>query len=58
MDNKARFLERLEAPVGIKERSYVVLVPFLSINSPLDDPQWLCTVEVENNLRDGSLASA
>lgn len=33
-------------------------MPFLPINSSLDDPQWLRTVELENKLRTGSLASA
>ncbi|KAN0094967.1 hypothetical protein V8E55_003254 [Tylopilus felleus] len=48
---------RNSIPADIKDRSYIVLVPFLLISLPLDDPQWLQTVEMENNLREGSLAS-
>ncbi|KAF8419234.1 hypothetical protein L210DRAFT_3655331 [Boletus edulis BED1] len=56
--NRAKFLERLSTPAEIRERSYVLLVPFLPITSPLDDPQWLRALEMENNLREDSLASA
>ena len=36
--NKANFLERLDTPAVIRDRSYVILIPFLSISSPLDNP--------------------
>jgi hypothetical protein len=39
-ENKARFLEKLGTPAIIRDRSYVILVPFLPIASPLDNPQW------------------
>ncbi|KAF8546187.1 hypothetical protein OG21DRAFT_1384216, partial [Imleria badia] len=57
-DNKTKFLEKLEVPAEIRDRSYAVLVPFLPITAPLDDPQWFCTIETENNLCEDSLVLA
>lgn len=56
--NKAKFLVALDFPTEIKEQSYTILVPFLSISSPLDDPTWLHTIELENDICPGSLVSA
>ncbi|KAF8547902.1 hypothetical protein OG21DRAFT_1424027, partial [Imleria badia] len=57
-NNKTKFLEKLEVPAEIHDRSYTVLVPFLPITAPLDDPQWFRAIKIENNLREDSLASA
>ena len=57
-ENKANFLERLNTPAVIRDRSYVILIPFLPISSPLDDPQWHRSIELENNLSENSITSA
>ncbi|KIK76815.1 hypothetical protein PAXRUDRAFT_36870 [Paxillus rubicundulus Ve08.2h10] len=57
-DNKRKFLEALRRPTGIKEPLFPILVPFLPISSPVETLDWLCMVELENNLPAGSVNSA
>lgn len=56
-DNKQEFLTKLGVPADIKDRSYATMVPFLPIRVPITGQNWVNSVELENNLKEGSIAS-
>ncbi|KAN0078285.1 hypothetical protein V8E55_010342 [Tylopilus felleus] len=43
-ENKACFFKKPGTPANFKNHSYSILVPFLSVRSPLEDPNWLHTI--------------
>ena len=58
-DNIAnQFLTALDIPTCFKQQLYPILVPFLPISLDIDDPEWIHTVEVENNLERGDIEGA
>ncbi|KAF8545756.1 hypothetical protein OG21DRAFT_1428696, partial [Imleria badia] len=56
--NKANFLEKLEIPADFKDHRYAILIPFLPISFPIEEPDWLRAVEAENDLPEGSITTA
>ncbi|KIK77857.1 hypothetical protein PAXRUDRAFT_28736 [Paxillus rubicundulus Ve08.2h10] len=56
--HKDAFLAALETLAELKYWHYPIAIPFLFISTQLNDTNWLCTVEFENSLDEGSIASA
>ncbi|KAG2105796.1 uncharacterized protein F5147DRAFT_775116 [Suillus discolor] len=50
-----KFMGALDSLVFIKEHRFTIIIPFLPITSDIEDAEWQCAAEEENNLPTGSI---
>ncbi|KAF9231250.1 hypothetical protein BU15DRAFT_56398 [Melanogaster broomeanus] len=55
-DNRENFLIHLGTTARIRDRTFPILIPFLPVSSPIQDPEWLRALEVENGLMEDVIA--
>ncbi|KIO05156.1 hypothetical protein M404DRAFT_949189 [Pisolithus tinctorius Marx 270] len=53
---RTTFLEKIGGTATIKDRQYSIVIPFLHVNTDLENPDTLCEMENENNILTGSIS--
>ena len=54
---RLEILKALNMPANIKNRTFPIIVPFVPITTPIEDVNWIRTVEEENSLSLGAIDS-
>ncbi|KIN96855.1 hypothetical protein M404DRAFT_161893, partial [Pisolithus tinctorius Marx 270] len=56
MPCRTTFLEKIGGTATIKDRQYSIVIPFLHVNTDLENHDTLCEMENENNIPTGSIS--